>query len=57
MKDLENDILKHYLIINEINIAVTNAKTLHDALHNGLEIVVRECNVENVIVWYEADWC
>lgn len=53
MKDLENNILKHYLIINEINIAITNAKTLHDALHNSLDIVVKECNVENVIVWYE----
>ena len=50
---MKNDALKYYQIINEIHIAVTNAKTLHDALHNGLEIVVRECNVENVIVWYE----
>ena len=53
MKDLEDDILKHYLIINEINIAITNANSLHDALHNSLDIVVKEYNVENVIVWYE----
>lgn len=50
---MKNDALKYYQIINEIHNAVTNAKTLHDALRNGLKVVVRQCNVENVVVWYE----
>ena len=50
---MENNALKYYQALGEIHNVVLNAKTLHDALHNGLNIVVRECNVENVIVWYE----
>ena len=50
---MENNALKYYQALGEIHNVVLNAKTLNDALHGGLNIVVRECNVENVIVWYE----
>lgn len=53
MNKMKNDALKYYQAINKIHIAISNAKTLHNALHNSLDIVVKEYNVENVIVWYE----
>lgn len=53
IKNMDDNLLKNLYTISKLNTAVTNAKTLHEALHNALEIVVKQCNVENTIVWYE----
>lgn len=50
---MENNAIKYYQTIGQIYNVIANAKTLKEALHGGLDIVIKKCNVENVVVWYE----
>lgn len=50
---MDKNILKYYEIIGQLQKSVANASNLHDALHAGLSIALKQCNVENLVVWYE----
>lgn len=50
---MNSSLYKYYALIGRLQKAIASAKTLNEAISNGLDIVVKECNVENLIVWYE----
>lgn len=45
--------LKYFKIIGKIQSTVSKAKTIEEALKNGLALIIKECKVDHVAVWYE----
>lgn len=45
--------LKYFRIIGNIQSSVAKANTIEEALHNGLALIIKECGVDYVAVWYE----
>lgn len=43
--------LEQYKLIGKIQISISKAKTLDEALKAGLEIVMEECNIDYSVVW------
>ena len=50
---MDSKTLQHYRAIGKVQTIVAQATTLQEALHNGLDIVMKECKVDYVVVWYE----
>ena len=50
---MDNKILQYYKAVGKIHTAVSQATTLQEALQSGLDIVMKECKVDYVVVWYE----
>lgn len=45
--------LKYFGIIGNIQTSVSKSNTFKEALHNGLDIIVKECGIDYVVVWCE----
>ena len=50
---MDKEMLKYFKIIGNIQSGVAKAKTIEEALHNGIDIVMKDCGVDYVAVWYE----
>ena len=52
-KPVDDEMLKYFREIGKIQACISQASTLHDALKNGLEIVVKACKADYAVVWFE----
>lgn len=50
---MDKSVLKYYETIGQIQKTISNATTLNEALHDSLQITIKQCNVENLVVWFE----
>lgn len=50
---MDSNIYKYYKLIGELQSTVSKANTIEEALHNGLNLIIKECNVDYVAVWFE----
>ena len=50
---MNSDMLKYFKTLGQVETAVKNAVSFKDALQNGLQIILRECEIDDAIVWYE----
>lgn len=50
---MDTNTLKYFKIIGSIQQSVVKANNIEEALHNGLSIIIKECKVDYVAVWYE----
>ena len=50
---MDKEMLKYFKVIGNIQSSVAKASSIEEALHNGLDILIRECGVDYVVVWYE----
>ena len=50
---MDNKMLQYYKAIGKIQSIVSQATTLQEALHKGLDVVIKECKADYVVVWYE----
>lgn len=50
---MDANTLKYFRIIGNIQSGVAKANTIEEALHNGLDLIIKECQVDYVAVWYE----
>ena len=45
--------LKNFRTLGQVQTAVSTANTIEEALHNGINIILKECGIDYAIVWYE----
>ena len=50
---MDANTLKYFKIIGSIQQSVAKANTIEEALKNGLSLIIKECNVDYVAVWFE----
>lgn len=50
---MDKQLLKYYRLIGKIQSGVAKASTIEEALHEGIDTIIKECNVDYVAVWYE----
>ena len=51
---MDSSTLKYVKTIGSIYSAIRNAKTLEDAVHNGLDVVINEMGADSAAVWYSG---
>ena len=52
---MDSSTLKYIKTIGSIYSAIRNAKTLEDAVHNGLAVVINEMGADSAAVWYGSN--
>ena len=50
---MDKEMLKYFKVIGNIQSTVSKANTIDEALHNGLEVIMKDCEVDYVAVWFE----
>ena len=50
---MDKKTLQYYKAIGKVQAEVSKSTTLQEALHSGLNIVMKECKADYVVVWYE----
>lgn len=50
---MNKEMFKYYKIIGDIHSTVGRSNTIEEALRSGIDIIIKECGVDYVAVWYE----
>ena len=50
---MDKEMLKYFKVIGSIQSGVAKANTIDEALHNGIDVIMKDCNVDYVVVWFE----
>lgn len=50
---MDNISLNYYRTIGQLQTAISNASSLEKALHDGLNIVIKACNADYAVIWYD----
>ena len=52
---MDKQMFKYFQIVGKIQSDVAKATTIEEALHSGVDTIMRECEVDYIVVWYEDD--
>lgn len=50
---MDKEMFRYFNVIGSIQSSVAKASSIDEALHNGIEIIMKECGVDYVAVWFE----